>query len=219
MIGGEVTEQAPIQFDVTTCFGRSNDTFATCSVDKAIHVCQIGRDSPLRTFKGHSGDVNTIRWDPSGALLFLCCLAFVSRVSANVAQQELSLPPAQTTALPKSGRYLPPAPCSTSKATSRRSTRCAGLPLGPALSIPPRTSASPLHRLTAQSKFGIRSMVTSCCRFQCTSSPFIRWHSHPAATTLHPDHSTALSPSRTSQAPSFSSSSLLGHQAVSAVIT
>jgi transducin (beta)-like 1 len=81
VIGGEVTEQAPIQFDVTTCFGRSNDTFATCSVDKAIHVCQIGRDSPLRTFKGHSGDVNTIRWDPSGALLFLCCLAFVSRVS------------------------------------------------------------------------------------------------------------------------------------------
>lgn len=52
MIGGEVTEQAPIQFDVTTCFGRSNDTFATCSVDKAIHVCQIGRDSPFVLSKG-----------------------------------------------------------------------------------------------------------------------------------------------------------------------
>jgi hypothetical protein len=59
---------------------RSNDTFATCSVDKAIHVCQIGRDSPLRTFKGHSGDVNTIRWDPSGAILRfvvpISCAAF-----------------------------------------------------------------------------------------------------------------------------------------------
>jgi transducin (beta)-like 1 len=61
----------------TDSLGRSNDTFATCSVDKSIHVCQIGRDSPLRTFKGHSGDVNTIRWDPSGAAA--CCFPFLPR--------------------------------------------------------------------------------------------------------------------------------------------
>ena len=70
-------------------FGRSNDTFATCSVDKAIHVCQIGRDSPLRTFKGHSGDVNTIRWDPSGAISLLhdliqCC-ASTKSINRNTA--------------------------------------------------------------------------------------------------------------------------------------
>ena len=74
VIGGVHGARPALALNLTR-YGRSNDTFATCSVDKAIHVCQIGRDSPLRTFKGHSGDVNTIRWDPSGPIFPLRCFA------------------------------------------------------------------------------------------------------------------------------------------------
>lgn len=51
---------------------KSDDTFASCSTDKIIHVCQIGRQSPIKTFSGHENEVNAIKWDPSGQLLASC---------------------------------------------------------------------------------------------------------------------------------------------------
>lgn len=51
---------------------KNNHTFASCSSDKTIHVCKIGETSPIKTFTGHTDEVNTICWDPTGSLLASC---------------------------------------------------------------------------------------------------------------------------------------------------
>lgn len=51
---------------------KDDSTFASCSTDKVIHVCQIGRNAPIKTFAGHENEVNAIKWDPSGELLASC---------------------------------------------------------------------------------------------------------------------------------------------------
>jgi len=51
---------------------QSNDSFASCSTDMKIHVCKLGSQRPIRTFEGHSNEVNAIKWDPSGQLLASC---------------------------------------------------------------------------------------------------------------------------------------------------
>ncbi|MEW5299752.1 MAG: hypothetical protein WDW36_002733 [Sanguina aurantia] len=51
---------------------RSNNSFATCSTDKLIHVCKLGEKAPTKTFSGHEDEVNAIKWDPSGRLLASC---------------------------------------------------------------------------------------------------------------------------------------------------
>eukprot|EP00936_MAST-01D_sp_MAST-1D-sp1_P000688 g688.t1 len=57
----------------------SDSVFASCSTDMAIHICDIGQNRPLRSFKGgstaktgHRHEVNAIKWDPSGQLLASC---------------------------------------------------------------------------------------------------------------------------------------------------
>ncbi|VFQ90121.1 unnamed protein product [Cuscuta campestris] len=51
---------------------RNNTTFATCSTDNMIYVCKVGDSRPFKTFSGHQGEVNAIKWDPSGSLLASC---------------------------------------------------------------------------------------------------------------------------------------------------
>eukprot|EP01136_Pigoraptor_vietnamica_P023709 Opistho-1_new@76103 len=51
---------------------RNNTSFATCSIDHLIHVCKVGEDRPLKTFSGHTSEVNAIKWDPTGTLLASC---------------------------------------------------------------------------------------------------------------------------------------------------
>ncbi|XP_051139450.1 WD40 repeat-containing protein HOS15-like isoform X2 [Andrographis paniculata] len=51
---------------------RNNNTFATCSTDSMIYVCKIGETRPIKTFAGHQGEVNAIKWDPIGNLLASC---------------------------------------------------------------------------------------------------------------------------------------------------
>eukprot|EP01112_Ceratiomyxa_fruticulosa_P010166 TRINITY_DN2682_c0_g1_i1.p1 TRINITY_DN2682_c0_g1~~TRINITY_DN2682_c0_g1_i1.p1 ORF type:complete len:495 (+),score=85.03 TRINITY_DN2682_c0_g1_i1:259-1743(+) len=51
---------------------RNNTQFATCSTDKMIYVCEIGKNKPVRAFSGHEDEVNAIKWDPSGSLLASC---------------------------------------------------------------------------------------------------------------------------------------------------
>ncbi|MCL7045260.1 hypothetical protein MKW94_018555 [Papaver nudicaule] len=51
---------------------RNNASFATCSTDSMIYVCKIGENRPIRTFSGHQGEVNAIKWDPTGSLLASC---------------------------------------------------------------------------------------------------------------------------------------------------
>eukprot|EP00074_Homo_sapiens_P054360 XP_005262629.1 F-box-like/WD repeat-containing protein TBL1Y isoform X3 [Homo sapiens] len=51
---------------------QNNMTFASCSTDMCIHVCRLGCDHPVKTFQGHTNEVNAIKWDPSGMLLASC---------------------------------------------------------------------------------------------------------------------------------------------------
>ncbi|KAL4824752.1 hypothetical protein H8958_005737 [Nasalis larvatus] len=62
------TENAPA-LDVDW---QNNTTFASCSTDMCIHVCRLGCDRPVKTFQGHTNEVNAIKWDPSGMLLASC---------------------------------------------------------------------------------------------------------------------------------------------------
>lgn len=51
---------------------RNNVSFATCSTDNMIYVCKVGDNRPVKTFVGHQGEVNAIKWDPTGTLLASC---------------------------------------------------------------------------------------------------------------------------------------------------
>jgi len=51
---------------------RTNVSFATCSTDHMIYVCKVGENRPVKTFSGHQGEVNAIKWDPTGSLLASC---------------------------------------------------------------------------------------------------------------------------------------------------
>ncbi|KAK2967649.1 hypothetical protein RJ640_030520, partial [Escallonia rubra] len=51
---------------------RDNISFATSSSDRTIYVCKIGETLPVKTFSGHKGEVNCVKWDPTGSLLATC---------------------------------------------------------------------------------------------------------------------------------------------------
>lgn len=51
---------------------RNHNSFATSSTDHMIYVCKIGENHPVKTFSGHQGEVNCVKWDPTGLLLASC---------------------------------------------------------------------------------------------------------------------------------------------------
>ena len=51
---------------------QDEGTFASCGADRAIHVCRLGEEAPLRSYAAHSSEVNAVRWDPAGLLLASC---------------------------------------------------------------------------------------------------------------------------------------------------
>jgi transducin (beta)-like 1 len=51
---------------------RNNVSFATSSTDSMIYLCKIGETRPAKTFTGHQGEVNCVKWDPTGSLLASC---------------------------------------------------------------------------------------------------------------------------------------------------
>ncbi|KAI3722635.1 hypothetical protein L2E82_33677 [Cichorium intybus] len=51
---------------------RNNHSFASSSTDKTINVCKIGENRPVKIFSGHEGEVNCVKWDPTGSLLASC---------------------------------------------------------------------------------------------------------------------------------------------------
>ncbi|CAB4266265.1 unnamed protein product [Prunus armeniaca] len=59
---------------------RNNVSFATCSTDTLIHVCKVGENQPIKTFSGHQGEVNAIKWDPTGSLLASCSDDFTAKI-------------------------------------------------------------------------------------------------------------------------------------------
>eukprot|EP00600_Ochromonadales_sp_CCMP1393_P001326 CAMPEP_0174990822 /NCGR_PEP_ID=MMETSP0004_2-20121128/21535_1 /TAXON_ID=420556 /ORGANISM="Ochromonas sp., Strain CCMP1393" /LENGTH=674 /DNA_ID=CAMNT_0016244473 /DNA_START=126 /DNA_END=2150 /DNA_ORIENTATION=+ len=51
------------------------DTFATCSSDRSIFICQASskeNNKPLRCLTGHEDEVNAVCWSPGGQLLASC---------------------------------------------------------------------------------------------------------------------------------------------------
>ncbi|XP_014277239.2 F-box-like/WD repeat-containing protein TBL1XR1 isoform X1 [Halyomorpha halys] len=51
---------------------QTNTSFASCSTDQCIHVCRLSVDKPIKSFQGHTNEVNAIKWDPQGNLLASC---------------------------------------------------------------------------------------------------------------------------------------------------
>ena len=65
---------------------KDDETFASCSTDKTVHICKVGSDKPLKTYTGHTDEVNAVKWDPSGTLLASCsddCTAKVWDVTSD----------------------------------------------------------------------------------------------------------------------------------------
>ncbi|XP_068390208.1 F-box-like/WD repeat-containing protein TBL1X isoform X3 [Eschrichtius robustus] len=70
---GEAKQQFPFHSAPALDVDWQNNTaFASCSTDMCIHVCRLGSDRPVKTFQGHTNEVNAIKWDPSGMLLASC---------------------------------------------------------------------------------------------------------------------------------------------------
>lgn len=51
---------------------KCEESFASCSTDMQIHVCQLGQLKPIKSFQGHTNEVNAIKWDPQGKFLASC---------------------------------------------------------------------------------------------------------------------------------------------------
>jgi transducin (beta)-like 1 len=51
---------------------KDDVTFASCSTDKTVNICRVGVARPLKTYRGHTDEVNAVKWDPSGTLLASC---------------------------------------------------------------------------------------------------------------------------------------------------
>jgi len=65
---------------------KDDTTFASCSTDKTVHICRVGAERPLKTYTGHTDEVNAVKWDPSGNLLASCsddCTAKVWDVNSD----------------------------------------------------------------------------------------------------------------------------------------
>jgi len=65
---------------------KDDNTFASCSTDKTVHICRVGSEGPLKTYTGHTDEVNAVKWDPSGSLLASCsddCTAKVWDVNSD----------------------------------------------------------------------------------------------------------------------------------------
>ncbi|KAG9160933.1 hypothetical protein Leryth_008742 [Lithospermum erythrorhizon] len=59
---------------------RNNNSFATCSTDNKIYICKVGENRPIKCFTGHEGEVNAIKWDPTGSLLASCSDDFTAKI-------------------------------------------------------------------------------------------------------------------------------------------
>ena len=59
---------------------RDDESFATSSMDHSIFVCKLGSPSPIKQFKGHTDEVNAIKWDPTGTLLASCSDDYTCKV-------------------------------------------------------------------------------------------------------------------------------------------
>ena len=62
---------------------RDDTSFASCSTDKLIYICELGNDQPLKRLEGHTNEVNAVRWCPAGKLLASCSDDFTCKVGSH----------------------------------------------------------------------------------------------------------------------------------------
>jgi transducin (beta)-like 1 len=65
---------------------RDDDSFASCSTDRMVYVCRLGEAGAVRSFAGHTDEVNCVKWSPRGRLLASCsddCTARIWSVEQN----------------------------------------------------------------------------------------------------------------------------------------
>ena len=67
---------------------QTDDSFASCSTDKCIHVCKLGSERPIKSFQGHTNEVRYMlrtKINKYGILLdytiLNCCNAMCSEVT------------------------------------------------------------------------------------------------------------------------------------------
>ncbi|KAJ7361138.1 WD40 repeat-like protein [Mycena albidolilacea] len=58
----------------------SDILFGTCSADHLIHIMQVGKAEPLKTFSGHTHEVNQIKSNPSATRLASCSDDMTARI-------------------------------------------------------------------------------------------------------------------------------------------
>ncbi|KAH9125469.1 hypothetical protein AeMF1_003922 [Aphanomyces euteiches] len=51
---------------------KDDTTFATCSSDTTIRLTKVGDTSPFSVWKGHSDEINAIKWNPTSTVLASC---------------------------------------------------------------------------------------------------------------------------------------------------
>ncbi|RDD46597.1 F-box-like/WD repeat-containing protein TBL1XR1 [Trichoplax sp. H2] len=54
---------------VTDIDWQNVSIFATCSTDRSVAVCEVGSEKPIKSYEGHTSEINVVRWDPSSNLL------------------------------------------------------------------------------------------------------------------------------------------------------
>lgn len=65
---------------------KDDTTFASCSTDRTVHIYEVNIDAPLKIYKGHTDEVNAVKWSPSGTFLASCsddCTAKVWEVDSD----------------------------------------------------------------------------------------------------------------------------------------
>lgn len=65
---------------------KDDNMFASCSADKTVHIYSVSTEQPVRVYKGHEDEVNSVKWSPSGKYLASCsddCTAKVWEVDSN----------------------------------------------------------------------------------------------------------------------------------------
>ena len=48
------------------------EVFTSCSTDKQIHLCQLGKDRPIKSFHSHTIKVTAIKWESQEKFLMSC---------------------------------------------------------------------------------------------------------------------------------------------------
>ena len=112
---------------------KSEESFASCSTDKQIHVCQLGKDRPIKSFQGHTNEVNAIKWDPQGKFLASCSDDMTLKVCVLHIVKCLKVTTVNLRF--RCGQWTEKTVFMTSRLTRRRYTRLSGAPLVPAQTI------------------------------------------------------------------------------------